>query len=113
MGHDGSISDYIEENPYQPGAADARLKGYGVPVWALVGYLPVAGSTDKVALDYDLPEAAVLAALEYYAQHRIVPQRAPIEILAEAIDEQLALVVENELFEWVRGRGWRHHPFRP
>jgi hypothetical protein len=43
----------------------------------------------------------------------IVPQRTPIEILAGAIHEQLAVMIENELFEWVRGRGWRHHPYRP
>lgn len=61
----------IEEHPDRPGPADARLAGYGVPVWALVGYYHVTGGDlARVAADYDLPEEAVKAALRYYERHR-------------------------------------------
>lgn len=73
MSHADLIARYIEENPTKPGSADARLIGYGVPVWALIGYLPaVGGQARKVAADYDLPVEAVEAALAYYEQHRAV-----------------------------------------
>jgi uncharacterized protein (DUF433 family) len=73
MGHDDLIARYIEENPAKPGLADARLIGYAVPVWALIGYLPAVGHrADKVAEDYDLPVEAVEAALAYYRQHQDV-----------------------------------------
>ncbi len=49
----------------------ARLAGSGVEVWALIGYLR-AYSVDETAVDYDLPRAAVEAALAYYDRHRAV-----------------------------------------
>jgi uncharacterized protein (DUF433 family) len=71
--YDGLIARYIEENPAKPGPADARLIGYGVPVWALIGYLPAVGHRARnVAADYDLPPEAVEAALAYYKRHRAV-----------------------------------------
>ena len=58
VSHDGLIARYVEENPAKPGPADARLIGYGVPVWVLVGYLPAVGHRAReVAADYDLPAA--------------------------------------------------------
>jgi len=67
------IARYIEENPAKPGPADARLIGYGVPVWALIGYLPAVGHRAwKVAADYDLPVEAVEAALAFHKQHQAV-----------------------------------------
>jgi uncharacterized protein (DUF433 family) len=67
------IARYIEETPAKPGAADARLAGHGVPVWALIGYLPaVSNRTRQVAVDYDLPMEAVEAALAYYKLHEAV-----------------------------------------
>ena len=60
------IKQYIELNPDRPGAANARLAGYSVPVWALVGYLEaVHGNVAQVAHDYGLPQDAVEAALAY------------------------------------------------
>ena len=71
MGEADLVRKYIEEDPYRPGVADARLTGYGVPVWALVGHLPaVQNLRHKVADDYDLPEEAVQATTVYYDQHR-------------------------------------------
>jgi uncharacterized protein (DUF433 family) len=73
MSHDGLIAGYIEENPAKPGPADARLIGYGVPVWALIGYLSAVGHRARdVAADYDLPMEAVEAALAYYKHHQAV-----------------------------------------
>lgn len=68
---DALIAQYIEENPYRSGPANARLVHYAVPVWALVGYLDdVHRDVNRVAADYDLPVDAVLAALAYYEKHR-------------------------------------------
>jgi uncharacterized protein (DUF433 family) len=65
------IERYIEPDPYRPGPGEARLKEYGVPVWALVGHMnAVDGQIERVAEDYDLPEEAVHAALAYYRQYR-------------------------------------------
>jgi uncharacterized protein (DUF433 family) len=65
------ISQYIDLNPYRPGLDEARLKEFGVPVWALIGYLPaVGGAVNRVAADYELPVEAVEAAIAYYHQHR-------------------------------------------
>jgi hypothetical protein len=34
MNNDELITQYIEPNPHYPGIAEARLKRYGVAVWA-------------------------------------------------------------------------------
>jgi uncharacterized protein (DUF433 family) len=65
------IEKYIEPNPHRPGIAEARVVGYGVSVWALVGYLEaVHGDVARVANDYRLPREAVEAALAYYRRHK-------------------------------------------
>ena len=67
------IDQYIEPNPYHPGIADARLRGYGVSVRALIAYdEAVHHDVDRVARDYRLPREAVEAALAYYRQHQDV-----------------------------------------
>jgi hypothetical protein len=33
------IAEYLEPNPNRPGPADWRVKGRGVSVWALIGYV--------------------------------------------------------------------------
>jgi uncharacterized protein (DUF433 family) len=71
MSYEHLIPTYIEENPYQPGVADARLKEYGVPVWALIGFWELAKrDVAEVASAYELPEEAVHAAIGYYNEHR-------------------------------------------
>ena len=47
------IACYIEDDPLQPGPADARLKDYGTAVWALVSYLDraVHGDIEQAAMD--------------------------------------------------------------
>ena len=58
------IAKYIDESP---GVAEARVHGYGIAVWALVGYLKGAdGDLRQVAQGFDIPEDAVKAAKAYY-----------------------------------------------
>ena len=73
MDTDELITQYIEPNPHYPGIAEARLKRYGVAVWALIGQLPArANDLAQVARDYDVPLEAVEAAYAYYQRHRAV-----------------------------------------
>jgi uncharacterized protein (DUF433 family) len=61
----------LDTDRYPSGRADARLREYGVPVWALVGYLRVVDNdVDRVAEDYELPREAVEAALAYYRRNQ-------------------------------------------
>ena len=67
------IERHIDPNwdRYPGGRADARLREFGVPVWALVGHLRAVGNdVDQVAADYVLPREAVDAALAYYRRHK-------------------------------------------
>jgi uncharacterized protein (DUF433 family) len=65
------IERYVESNPHKPGEAEARLRHYGVSVWALIEYW-YGVDFDKAAVgrDYDLPAEAVDAALAYYKIHK-------------------------------------------
>ena len=66
-------SQSTSRQPYRPGIADAILAEYGVPVWALVGAIRLAGATpDEVTEGYEVPREAVDAALAYYQRHRLV-----------------------------------------
>ena len=68
---DELIARYIVPHPEKPGADQAIVAGYGVSVWALVGYLHgTNASVSQVAADYDLPVEAVEAALAYYRRHK-------------------------------------------
>jgi hypothetical protein len=66
------IAHYIEDDPYRPGPADARLKEYGTAIWALISYMDRAlgGDVEQTAADYEVPVAAVEAARAYYNRHR-------------------------------------------
>jgi uncharacterized protein (DUF433 family) len=69
------IAEHIEQNPSLPGAADVRIRGHGVPVWALIGQHEATGrDAAAVARAYRIPRAAMDAALAYYRQHRAVIQ---------------------------------------
>jgi uncharacterized protein (DUF433 family) len=70
---DELIARYIEENPYKPGRANARLIDYGIAVWALVGALEAAnGNIAEVAADYELPPDAINAAIAFYQRHKAI-----------------------------------------
>ena len=65
------MTRWIEANPRKPWEAEARILGTGIPVWALIGYLPaVDDDYEQVAHDYGLPLEAVRAAVAYYHTHR-------------------------------------------
>jgi uncharacterized protein (DUF433 family) len=65
------VERYVEANPHKPGAAEARLREYGVSVWALVEYwYGVDFDKATVARDFDIPAEAVDAALAYYKAHK-------------------------------------------
>ena len=67
------IEKYIDldTDRYPGGRADARLREYGVPVWALIGQLQAIGNDpDQLATDYELPREAVEAALAYYRRNK-------------------------------------------
>ncbi|MCC6625829.1 MAG: hypothetical protein IT340_00380 [Chloroflexi bacterium] len=64
----------------------ARLVGSGVELWALLVHLRGVGSdADQTAADYDVPRAAVAAALAYYRQHQAVID-ARITLNAASLD---------------------------
>ena len=65
------VARWIEPNPHRPGVEDAILVGYGVSVWALIGYLSlVEHDIARVAADYEIPQEAVEAALAYSQEHK-------------------------------------------
>ncbi len=64
------IEKWIERDPSHPQIGDARLKEYGVHVWAIIGYLQGArGDMEHVADDFDVPVDAVRAAQAYYDRY--------------------------------------------
>jgi uncharacterized protein (DUF433 family) len=67
------IARYIEPNPHKPGEAEARLRGYGVSIWALIEYwYGVDFDKATVARDFELPPKAVDATLAYYKTHKAI-----------------------------------------
>jgi uncharacterized protein (DUF433 family) len=70
---DALIAAYIEPNPQRPGADEARLKEFGVSVWAIIDkYQTANGDLAHVARQYDVPIEAIEAAVAYYSKHRAV-----------------------------------------
>jgi uncharacterized protein (DUF433 family) len=70
---DARIARWIEANPYRPGVANARVRDYGVPVWALVGHAAATGRpVAELAADYAIPVEAAEAALAFYRRHTAV-----------------------------------------
>lgn len=69
MGEDELINRYIEWAPYA--RDNARLRGYGVHVWAVIGQLRVTRDDVKeVARLYKIPTEAVEAARAYYRKNK-------------------------------------------
>jgi uncharacterized protein (DUF433 family) len=67
------IDEYIEPNPHRPGLDEARLRQYGVSVWAIVGYWKgFHEDADRVAKAFAIPREAVDAAIAYYLRHRLL-----------------------------------------
>ncbi|MBM3223388.1 MAG: DUF433 domain-containing protein [Candidatus Tectomicrobia bacterium] len=71
MCDDKLIECYIEANACYPTQDEARLKKYGVAVWAVIAHLhAIGGNVALVAQDYALPKEAVEAAIAYYHKHK-------------------------------------------
>lgn len=67
------IELYVDASPSVGGAAEARLRRSWVPVWAVIGQIPVAGNNvESLAEAYDIPAEEAEAALAYYRRHRDV-----------------------------------------
>ena len=66
--HDTAAPDLtIDLDPHRPGRHRARLVHYGKPIWALIASLQGNGwDAAQTARDYNIPEAAVQAAIDYY-----------------------------------------------
>lgn len=82
-GNDQELIDRFIETDPSGSRADARVIGYGVPIWALVGYWQVNGrDIDIVAKDYELPREAVQAAMVFYECYReIIDDRMQANIV--------------------------------
>ncbi len=66
-----AIAQYIGADPHRHGAHYAILRDEGIPVWALIGHLiGVKWDVRQAAKDYEIPTAAVEAAVLYYQQHK-------------------------------------------
>ena len=68
---DKLIEKWIEPDQWKAGAEDARIKTYGMNVWAIMGYLKMRdGDPVNVAEGYEIPVEAVKAAIAYYRRHK-------------------------------------------
>jgi uncharacterized protein (DUF433 family) len=71
LGDDPLILKHIALDPDWDSEADARIKGYGMNVWALIGeYKAIGGDIEEVATAYRVPVEVVQAALAYYHEHK-------------------------------------------
>lgn len=63
----------IVRDPHRPGIQRARLLEYERPIWALIGYMGDVDDDEEIertAHDYNLPPAAVRAAVAFYRDHQ-------------------------------------------
>lgn len=70
---DALIAEHIEPHPARDSLTEARVKGKGVPVWALIAryrLTPGADAAERVACAYRVSDDAMAAALAYYRQHK-------------------------------------------
>lgn len=71
MSVEEQFRQFLDINPHKPRVEEVRIKGYGVPIWALVGYAPgVDHDLRRVAEDYALPYEAVVVAFAWYERFR-------------------------------------------
>lgn len=99
---DALIAEYIEQHPDRPGKDEARLKQYGISVWAIIGHWRGDGNAARVAADYEIPTEAVEAALAYYERHKaIIDNRLAANDPEE--EERIAQELLHDPDERVRG----------
>lgn len=73
MNADDLIRDYVDADADEvpDGRAEARLRDYGIPIWALVGqWQALDQDAEEVAREYQIPLEAVEAALAYYRRYK-------------------------------------------
>ncbi|MGI8550909.1 MAG: hypothetical protein ACR2PL_09005 [Dehalococcoidia bacterium] len=64
------VAQWIEPDPHKGDPAEARLKASGVSVWAVIGQLELdEWDVASVAEYYEVPKAAVEAAVAYSHRH--------------------------------------------
>jgi hypothetical protein len=62
---------YVDASPAVGGFAEARLRRSWVPLWALIGHIPVVGNDAEALVDaYEIPVEEAETALAYYRRHR-------------------------------------------
>jgi uncharacterized protein (DUF433 family) len=67
---DDLIRQYVQADSLLPGVEEARIVGFGIPVWALIGHYQATGEDPEgLAFDYGIPLDAVTAGLAYYERH--------------------------------------------
>ncbi len=65
------IDIYVDVSSQRLDPGDARLTGYGYPVWIMIDALAAADNDlARVSREYELPEDAVRAAVAYYGRNR-------------------------------------------
>jgi uncharacterized protein (DUF433 family) len=70
---DALIEKYIMWDSNWSTADEARVKGYGMNVWALVAQWQIEnGDISEVAKAYDVPDEVVEATLAFYRRHKKV-----------------------------------------
>ncbi len=70
---DELIARYIEEDPYKPGRANARLVESGMTVWAFIGRLEAEDWDEGcVAEHYELSPEQVKAAVAFYRRYKAI-----------------------------------------
>jgi uncharacterized protein (DUF433 family) len=68
---DELIARYIEEDPYKPGRANARLAESGMAVWAFIGRLESENWDEaRVAENHELSPGQVKAAIVFYRRYK-------------------------------------------
>lgn len=67
------VETHITPHLHKAGLSEVVLRGRQVPVWAIIGHLmSMPGDIDQVAEDYDVPDEAVVAALLFYADNKVI-----------------------------------------
>ena len=71
---DRLIEQFVRPDPHRPGLDRARVVvgERNVPIWALIGTLRGGGGIEQTAEAYEVPEEVVVAAVAYYARHRLL-----------------------------------------
>ncbi|HET8522714.1 MAG TPA: hypothetical protein VFL82_05735 [Thermomicrobiales bacterium] len=68
--------DLVIPDPHRPGPDRVRLADHGIAVWAIISHLKALGDETtpdtiaQAAVDFRVPEVAIIIAVAYYSEHR-------------------------------------------